>query len=94
MDEEMHIPKPIVKRHRNSDKLNSMAMIDILSNMAENRLKLPIIGPCVLYLLTGDHNDKNYSCTDVFCGISDVARKNQTDKCRKCIANWLNKEEK
>lgn len=64
---------------RNREKLSKMAQIDLLYSMAENRLRSPVKGPCILFLLDPWN-----------CNIGLNCPKKSSQKCYDCIAKYLN----
>jgi len=74
---------------RNREKLSKMAQIDLLYSMAENRLRSPVKGPCILYLL-----DQKPRIIGLICPSDNKDIKAQCDECYKCIAEYLNEEVK
>lgn len=78
---------------RNREKLSKMAQIDLLYSMAENRLRSPVKGPCILFLLDPWNCNIGLDCPKKLPldGISvSKDREVQLKKCYDCIAKYLN----
>lgn len=82
---------------KNYKRLNGMALIDMLYEMAKNRNKVDNRGPCVLYLLSGDPSVLDDDCCNPmievdrgFLSNEEMNRRNL--KCYECIRKYLQKE--
>ena len=71
----------------NREKLNSMALYDLLCRMQENTFEFMYeLGnnPCIIAYITGEMQGGR--CADFIEGTEE--------NCSKCIASWLNEEVK